>query len=86
MVLCIIDGVVHQTIGEEHRVVGHLELADGLANTDFEFLLSLDSVTNAATELLETRRVDEKEVALKCLSVDFNSTFHIDFDDRDLSS
>ena len=43
-------------------------------------------MTDAAAELIEARRVNEKEVTLKGLSVDLNCTLDIHFDDGDLAS
>ena len=43
-------------------------------------------MTDAAAELIEARRVNEKEVTLKGLSVDLNCALDINFDDRDLAS
>ena len=60
-------------------------MADSLADANFELLLSLNSVSDTAAELLETRWVNEQEVALKSLSVDFDGTLDIDLDNGDLS-
>lgn len=43
-------------------------------------------MTDAAAELIEARRVNEKEVTLKGLSVDLNCALDIHFDDGDLAS
>ena len=60
-------------------------MADSFADADFELLLRLNSVTDAASEFLETRWVNEQEVTLESLSVDFDCAFDIDLDDRNLS-
>ena len=60
-------------------------MADSLADADFELLLRLNSVTDAASEFLETRWVNEQEVTLESLSVDFDCAFDVDLDDRNLS-
>ena len=85
LIFGIIDGIVDKTVGEQHRVVCHLDLSDGFADADLELLLSLNSVADAATELIKTGRIDEEEVAFKCLTVDLNGTFCVNFDDWDLS-
>lgn len=86
LILSILDGIVDQTVREEHRVVGHLELTDGLTDADFEFLLRLDSVADALAQLLKARWVNEEEVAFQCLSIDLNGALNIDFNDRNLAS
>ena len=60
-------------------------MADSLADADFELLLGLNSVSDTATELLETRWVNEQEVALKSLPVDLDCTLNVDLKDRNLA-
>ena len=61
-------------------------MADSLADADFKLLLSLDSVTDTASKFFEARWVNEQEVSLKSLSVDFYGAFGINLDDGDLST
>jgi hypothetical protein len=86
LVLGVFDGVIDEPVGEEDRVVSHLDLVDCFADADFELLLRLDSISDPAAQLLETRRVNEQEVALKRLFVDLNGALDIDLDDGDLAS
>jgi len=84
LVLRILNRVVDQLIGKEDRVVSHLDLSDSFADTDLELLLCLNSVSDTATQLFETRWVDKQKVAFESLSIDLNSTFDVDLDDGDL--
>ena len=86
LVFSILNGIVDETVGEKHRVVRHLDLSNSLANTNFEFLLGLNSVSDTATQFLKARWVDEQEVALKCLFVDLDCALNIDLDDGNLAS
>ena len=85
LVLRILDRVVDQLVSEEDRVVCHFELADGLADSHLELLLSLDSVANTASELLETRWIDEQEVAFVAASGDLQGTLDVDLQNGNLA-
>jgi len=85
LVFGVFEIIVDQSGREEHRIVSHLDLLDCMLDPNLEFVLSLDSVSNAATKLLKTGWVDKEEVAFKSLLVYFNGTFYIHFYDRDLA-
>ena len=86
LVLGILDRIVNQTISEKDWIVGQFNLADSFADTDFEFLLSFNSVSDSSTQLLKARWVDKEEVAFDSLSIDLNSAFHVYFDNGNLST
>ena len=85
LVFRLFQFVIYKSVGEENRVVCQLNLFDCLLDSHFEFLLSLDSVSNSLSQLLERWWIDEEEIALKSLLVDLNGSLNIDFDDWNLS-
>ena len=85
LVLRVFNRIVDESVCEKNRVVGHLDLSNCFSDTDLELLLCLNSVTDATSKLIEAWRIDEQEVALKSLSINFFSTFDIYFDDRNLA-
>ena len=85
LILSIINRIVNEFVREKNRVVCHLNLLDGLADSDFEFLLCLNSVTDTSAQFFEAGWVNEQEVALKSLSVDLDCTLDVDLKDGNLS-
>ena len=85
LVFRILDGVINQSIGKEYGVVGHLDLGDRFSNAHLELLLSLNSVTDPASQLLKAGWVNEEEVALKGLPINLLCSLDIDLDDWDLT-
>ena len=85
LVFRILDRIVDQSICKEYGIVGHLDLSDRLSDAHLELLLSLNSVTNPASQLFEAGWVNEEEVALEGLPIDLFCTLNINFDDWDLT-
>ena len=56
-----------------------------MLDPNLEFMFGLNSVSDPPTKLLETRWVDEEEVAFKSLLVYLNRAFYVHFDDRDFA-
>ena len=86
LILGIIDRIVDEFVREQNRVVCHLNLSNGLPDSDFELLFSLDSVSDAPAQLLEAGRVDEQEVAFKSLPVDLDCAIDVHLNDGNLAS
>lgn len=80
-----VEGVVDQAIGEEHRLVRLLDLADCLLDADLELVLGFNALTDAATKLGERRWVDKQEVSFDRVFVDLLGAIAVDLDDRDLA-
>lgn len=81
LVLGLLEFVVDEAICEEHRVIGPLNLVNGRLDAHLELLLSLNSVTNSLAQFFERWRVNEKEIALEGLSVDFLGALHVYLND-----
>ena len=81
LVLGLFKFVVYEAVCEEYGVICALNLVNGGLNANLEFLLGLNSVTNSLAQFFERRRVNEKEVALESLSVDFLGSLHIHLND-----
>ena len=86
LILSIINRIVDEFVREKNRVVCHLNLTDGLTDSDFELLLCLDSVSDASAQFIEAGWVDEQEVALKSLPVDLDCTIDVDLNDGNLAT
>jgi len=84
LVLGLLKLVVHKTVGEQDGVVGQLNLCDGFLHSNFEFLFSLDSVSDTLSQLFNRRWVDEQEVSFQCLLVHLHSTLYINLNDWNL--
>ena len=86
LVFGVLDRVIDELVREEDRIVRHFNLPDGLADAHLELLLRLDPVADPAAELLETRRVNEEEVALMAALVNLQSALDVDLDDGDFAA
>mgnify|MGYP001626777592 CR=1 FL=1 len=86
LVFGILDCIVHETVGEKDWIVSKLDLTDCFSNANFEFLFSFNSVSNTAAQLLKTGWVDKQEVTFDSLTVDLDSAFNVNLDDRDFSA
>ena len=84
LILSIINRIVNEFVREKNRVVCHFNLMDGLADSDFEFLLCLNSVTDTSAQFFEAGWVNEQEVAFKSLPVDLDCTLDVDLKDGNL--
>ena len=84
LILSIINRIVNEFVREKNRVVCHLNLMDGLADSDFELLLCLNSVTDTSAQFFEAGWVNEQEVTLKSLPVDLDCTLDVDLKDGNL--
>ena len=81
LVLRLFEFVIDEAICEENGVIGALNLVYGRLDANLELLLCLNSVTNSLAQFFEGWRVNEKEVALEGLSVDFLGSLYIHLND-----
>jgi hypothetical protein len=76
--------VVDESVREEYRVVGQLDLFNGVSNPNLEAGFVLNAISNALAEFLEAGRVDEAVVALHGFGVEFEGTLNIHLNHGDL--
>ena len=85
LVYCLLQLVVHQSIGEQHWIVSHLNLFNCVLDPQFKLLFGLCSRPKPFPEVLKGWRVDKEEVSFNCLFVDFNCSLHVDLYDWDFA-
>ena len=86
LILSIINRVVDKFVREKNRVVCHLNLTNGLTDSDFELLLCLDSVSDTSAQFFKAGWVNEQEVTLKSLPVNLDCTIDVDLNDGNLAT